>query len=207
MKFFSWSNFLRHSPLSIEPQIGGFDWRLTFQWHGIPDIEKKRRKAKTDPVRTPTMAGGLFAVSREYFRSIGSYDTGMDVWGGENLEMSFRVWMCGGSLEIIPCSIVGHVFPKTAPYERKVKNGQKSGPRQFNIPLSSTQDHSFSAPKTSQFNTKNPSVPQPLSSTPPSVPHQKPLSSTPKPLSSTPKTLSSTPKTLSSTPPSFTLKT
>jgi len=107
---------------SIEPQIGGFDWRMTFQWHGIPAEEKKRRKHKTDPVRTPTMAGGLFAVSRNYFRSIGSYDTGMDVWGGENLEMSFRVWMCGGSLEIIPCSIVGHVFPKTAPYERKVKN-------------------------------------------------------------------------------------
>ena len=79
-----------------------------------------RRTEKTDPVRTPTMAGGLFSVSREYFRSIGSYDTGMDVWGGENLEMSFRVWMCGGKLEIIPCSIVGHVFPKTAPYERKV---------------------------------------------------------------------------------------
>jgi len=101
------------------PQIGGFDWRLTFQWHSIPQVELDRRKEKTDPVRTPTMAGGLFAVSREYFRSIGSYDTGMDVWGGENLEMSFRVWMCGGKLEIIPCSIVGHVFPKTAPYERK----------------------------------------------------------------------------------------
>jgi len=115
-----WDSFsFRHSQSNIVPQIGGFDWRLTFQWHSIPQVELDRRKEKTDPVRTPTMAGGLFAVSREYFRSIGSYDTGMDVWGGENLEMSFRVWMCGGKLEIIPCSIVGHVFPKTAPYERK----------------------------------------------------------------------------------------
>ena len=37
------------------------------------------------------MAGGLFSIEREYFYEIGSYDPGMDIWGGENLEMSFRV--------------------------------------------------------------------------------------------------------------------
>lgn len=103
---------------SGEPQIGGFDWRLVFTWHVVPQRERELMRSPIDVIRSPTMAGGLFAVSKRYFEYLGSYDTGMEVWGGENLEFSFRIWQCGGTLETHPCSHVGHVFPKQAPYSR-----------------------------------------------------------------------------------------
>ncbi|KAH8373032.1 hypothetical protein KR009_010612 [Drosophila setifemur] len=102
---------------SFENHWGAFNWQLSFRWFSS---ERKRQtsvsKDSTAPIATPAMAGGLFAIDRKYFYEMGSYDSNMRVWGGENVEMSFRIWQCGGRVEISPCSHVGHVFRSSTPY-------------------------------------------------------------------------------------------
>ncbi|XP_078280680.1 polypeptide N-acetylgalactosaminyltransferase 11 isoform X2 [Rhinoraja longicauda] len=95
---------------------GGFNWGLHFKWDPVPASTLNGPEGQTTAIKSPTMAGGLFAMNKDYFNELGQYDSGMDIWGGENLEISFRIWTCGGQLKIIPCSRVGHIFRKRRPY-------------------------------------------------------------------------------------------
>ena len=56
--------------------VGGFSWDLIFNWHQIPEREKKRREHFSAPIRSPTMAGGLFAINKAFFEKLGTYDSG-----------------------------------------------------------------------------------------------------------------------------------
>lgn len=91
---------------------GGFSMKLDYKWISMtPTQEVAFKKSEmTMPIVSPAMPGGLFAMDRQYWEHLGKYDLGMDIWGGENIEMSLRIWQCGGSIEIIPCSHVGHMF-------------------------------------------------------------------------------------------------
>ncbi|XP_014276600.1 N-acetylgalactosaminyltransferase 7 [Halyomorpha halys] len=95
---------------------GIFEWGMLYKENDLPKREADTREHHSEPYRSPTHAGGLFAINREYFLEIGAYDPGLLVWGGENFELSFKIWQCGGSILWVPCSRVGHVYRGFMPY-------------------------------------------------------------------------------------------
>uniref|UniRef100_A0A8D8UD27 Polypeptide N-acetylgalactosaminyltransferase n=1 Tax=Cacopsylla melanoneura TaxID=428564 RepID=A0A8D8UD27_9HEMI len=95
---------------------GIFEWGMLYKENELPEKEAKKRKYNSEPYKSPTHAGGLFAMDRAYFLELGGYDPGLLVWGGENFELSFKIWLCGGSIEWVPCSRIGHVYRSFMPY-------------------------------------------------------------------------------------------
>ncbi|XP_036885427.1 inactive polypeptide N-acetylgalactosaminyltransferase-like protein 5 [Sturnira hondurensis] len=101
-------------PMTLEYQPspvvrGAFNWHLQFKWDNVLSYEMDGPEGPIKPIRSPAMSGGIFAINRHYFNEIGQYDKDMNLWGGENLELSLRIWMCGGQLFVLPCSRVGHI--------------------------------------------------------------------------------------------------
>ncbi|XP_034354516.1 polypeptide N-acetylgalactosaminyltransferase 15 isoform X1 [Arvicanthis niloticus] len=95
---------------SSKLQRGVLDWKLDFRWEPLGEQEQKALPSPISPVRSPVVPREVVAVDRHYFQNTGAYDPLLSLWGSENLEMSFKAWLCGGSVEIIPCSRVGHVY-------------------------------------------------------------------------------------------------
>lgn len=93
--------------------ILGFSWRLGQTPLG-------RARTEVEPMPSVIMAGGLFAMDRKLFHETGEYDPEMQLYGGEEMEISFRIWQCGMTLECIPCSRVGHIFRSSQYWQGQV---------------------------------------------------------------------------------------
>ncbi|XP_018594243.1 N-acetylgalactosaminyltransferase 7-like isoform X1 [Scleropages formosus] len=112
-------DYIDGNDYTIEPQQGGDEdglargaWDWSMLWKRVPlnHKEKAKRKHKSEPYRSPAMAGGLFAIERDFFFELGLYDPGLQIWGGENFEISYKIWQCGGQLLFVPCSRIGHIY-------------------------------------------------------------------------------------------------
>jgi len=82
-----------------------WDWSLDFRW----------KMPSTVGSETPAFAGHCFAFTKSWWEECGGLDTGMKVWGGENIEFALRTWLCGGSVEIVDC-FVSHWFKSRFQY-------------------------------------------------------------------------------------------
>eukprot|EP00917_Polyrhabdina_sp_WS-2016_P000527 GHVP01001212.1.p1 GENE.GHVP01001212.1~~GHVP01001212.1.p1 ORF type:complete len:318 (-),score=41.01 GHVP01001212.1:75-1028(-) len=83
-------------------------------------------------VMCPVLAGGILGITKKWWEESGKYDPGMLEWGGENLEQSFRVWLCGGEITVNSNSKVGHIFnrpPKPNPENKLVRQVQTNQKR------------------------------------------------------------------------------
>jgi len=112
-----WDTFAYRSTYATGKLFRGiFEWGFLYKENEVPERERRRHLHFSEPYASPTHAGGLFAIDREFFLKLGGYDPGLLIWGGENYELSFKIWMCGGSIEWVPCSHVGHVYRNHMPY-------------------------------------------------------------------------------------------
>ncbi|XP_019724453.1 polypeptide N-acetylgalactosaminyltransferase 15-like isoform X2 [Hippocampus comes] len=91
------------------PVWGVFDWNLDFSWESKPQLLDGDSDLAIEPVLSPALGGGVLAVDRHFFHNVGAFDPGILLWGGEQIELSIRVWLCGGSMEVVPCSRVAHL--------------------------------------------------------------------------------------------------
>lgn len=64
---------------TFENHWGAFNWQLSFRWFATERTGIPYGGNTTETIRTPAMAGGLFAIDRKYFFEMGAYDEDMKV--------------------------------------------------------------------------------------------------------------------------------
>ncbi|CAJ1379905.1 unnamed protein product [Effrenium voratum] len=104
----------------VVPSIDGIDTEdfsyavfglglVSFNWL-LNQKPRERPEGEDSMAPSSVMCGGLFAADRSWFLHLGGYDPELQIYGGEEMEIGFSAWQCGGSVMHEPCSHVGHVW-------------------------------------------------------------------------------------------------
>jgi hypothetical protein len=66
------------------------------------------------------MLGGFcIAMRRDLFERCGGFDPGLEGWGGEDAELSLRLWTLGYECHVLPGVAVGHHFRERLPHLKR----------------------------------------------------------------------------------------
>ncbi|XP_021326338.1 probable polypeptide N-acetylgalactosaminyltransferase 8 [Danio rerio] len=100
--------------INYNPAAHAFDWSLWCMYESFRP-EWYKLNDPSEPGKSPSVMGILVA-DRQFLGEIGALDDGMTIYGGENVELGIRVWLCGGSVEVVPCSKIAHIERAHKPY-------------------------------------------------------------------------------------------
>jgi len=97
-------------------------WRFEWNLNLIYTNPAEEAHVTSEPWPSPATSGGIFAIAKDWWNKLGFYDSGMVGWGGDHVEATMKVWRCGGHIDVIPCSRIGHLFrePSRRPYDVEV---------------------------------------------------------------------------------------
>ncbi|XP_053388411.1 polypeptide N-acetylgalactosaminyltransferase 6-like, partial [Mercenaria mercenaria] len=73
-------------------------------------LNKEKRNHSVEPNPAGTLQGMMMVMRKDFFMHMGRFDSDMRAWGSEQIEVSVKVWLCGGVIEMVPCSKVAHMF-------------------------------------------------------------------------------------------------
>ncbi|XP_043862049.1 putative polypeptide N-acetylgalactosaminyltransferase 11 isoform X1 [Drosophila santomea] len=88
----------------VEPKQMAFDWQLD---HFSLPLDQHSWNNLPKPYPSAQLEGPVFAIDRRWFWHLGGWDEGLQDYGGDALELSLKVWQCGGLILAVPCSRVG----------------------------------------------------------------------------------------------------
>ncbi|BFZ21367.1 hypothetical protein BsWGS_24406 [Bradybaena similaris] len=108
------SNTFQYDPVALQDvMVGSFTWEL---------VASKRALARalenaTLNAFTPVITDGIFALTRDNLFKLGGFDDGLTVDEIVNIEFSFRSWLCGSQVVLVPCSHVGYISPRASAHQ------------------------------------------------------------------------------------------
>lgn len=95
-----------------EPRRLGFGLYLSG-----PDLHARwKPKMRRTPFTAPILPGCFLAMRREVFDATGGFDSGMRGLGGNDNELSLRLWLLGYELLVVPEVKAGHLFRTKIPF-------------------------------------------------------------------------------------------